>query len=137
MFGIKSNYESIVSMKYRHFSGFNKESNFEKLSGDKQRAIETQANIELEAHILSKYYKFAMKDVETQQDFFNLLCDEFSNKSEEEIKKFVILDSKALYYYPLTKNRFDYYQNLAEERAKRIDMEIFIQTNRHFATFSK
>ena len=124
-------------MEYRHFSGFNKESNFEKLSGDKQRAIETQVNIALEAHKRSRYYKKAMSDEQLQIDFFNMMCDIYANKSELEIKKFVILDSKALYYYPLTKDRFEYYDRLAEEKAKKMDNDIFMQTKQHFRNFSR
>ena len=124
-------------MQYRHFSGFNKESNFEKLSGDKQRAIETQANIDVEAHKLSRYYKAATRYEETQEQLFNLLCDEYANKSESEIKKLVILDSKYLYYYPLTKDRMDYYQRLAKEQAQTMDRNIFIQTREHFTSFCK
>jgi chlorite dismutase len=124
-------------MQYRHFSGFNKESNFEKLSGDKQRAIETQANIDVEAHKLSRYYKAAMRSEETQEQLFNLLCNEYANKSENEIKKLVILDSKYLYCYPLTKDRMNHYQKLAEEKAQLMDKNIFIQTRDHFTSFCK
>ena len=41
-------------MKYRHFSGFDMHSNFENLAGHVQRAIETQANIDLMAHKFSE-----------------------------------------------------------------------------------
>lgn len=124
-------------MEYMHFSFTKKESNFNNLSGDKQRAIETQVNIAVEAHRLSKYYGKAMSNEQTRQNFFDMLCDVYSNKSEEELKKYVILDSKALYYYPLTKDRYAYYDRLAEEKAKRMDKNIFIQTRDHFSSFSK
>lgn len=124
-------------MNYRHFSGFNKESNFEKLSGIEQRAIETQANIDLEVHKLSKYYKAAFKEENTEIELFNILCDEYSNKPRKEIKKFVLLDSKALYYYPLTEDRMNYYQRIAEEKVKTFDNNIFIQTCGKFKKFSK
>jgi len=124
-------------MEYMHFSFIKKESNFNNLSGDKQRAIETQVNIAVEAHRLSKYYGKAMSNEQTRQNFFDMLCDVYSNKSEEELKKYVILDSKALYYYPLTKDRYAYYDRLAEEKAKRMDKNIFIQTRDHFSSFSK
>ena len=127
----------ITIMDYRHFSGFDMNSNFEKLSGDKRRAIETQANIDLEAHKLSKYYKKAFQMEGTEEKLFNILCDQYANKSEIEIKKLVILDSKALYYYPLTKDRMNYYQNLAKEKAELMDNKIFIQTKEHFKSFSR
>ena len=95
-------------MNYRHFSFLKKESKFIELSGDKQRAIETQANIAVEAHKISRYYK-----------------------------KYVILDSKALYYYPLTKDRYAYYEQLAKEKAKLMDNNIFIETQKHFKQFSR
>lgn len=124
-------------MNYRHFSFLKKESKFIELSGDKQRAIETQANIAVEAHKMSRYYKKSMQDEELQQQFFDMLCDVYANKSEQEIKKYIILDSKALYCYPLTKDRYAYYDKLAEEKAKRMDNDIFIETQKHFKTFSR
>ena len=124
-------------MNYRHFSFLKKESKFIKLSGDKQRAIETQANIAVEAHKISRYYKKSMQNEELQQQFFDMLCDIYANKSEQEIKKYVILDSKALYYYPLTKDRYAYYDKLAEEKARKMDNDIFIETRKHFKQFSR
>lgn len=124
-------------MNYRHFSFLKKESKFIKLSGDMQRAIETQVNIAVEAHKISRYYKKPMQDENLQQQFFDMLCDIYANKSEQEIKKYVIFDSKTLYYYPLTKDRYAYYDRLAEEKAKRMDRNIFIQTMDHFSSFSK
>ena len=124
-------------MEYMHFSFIKKESNFNTLSGDKQRAIETQVNIAVEAHRLSKYYGKAMSNEQTRQNFFDMLCDVYSNKSEEELKKYVILDSKALYYYPLTKDRYEYYEKLAKEKAEKMDKNIQFFTKDHFSSFSK
>lgn len=124
-------------MKYMHFSFIKKESNFNILSGDKQRAIEMQANIVVEARRLSKYYGKAMLNEQTRQNFFDTLCDIYSNKSEEELKKYVILDSKALYYYPLTKDRYEYYEKLAKEKAERMDKNMQFFTKDHFKDFSK
>ena len=124
-------------MKYRHFSNYERGSNFNNLSGEKQRAIETQANIDTEAYKLSRYYKPALKTEETEQQLFNMLCDEYSNKSDIEIKKMVILDSKALYYYPLTKDRHEYYERLAKEEANRIDKKIYIESHMHFGDYSR
>ena len=124
-------------MKYMHFSFIKKESNFNTLSGDKQRAIETQLNIVVVAFILSKYYGKAMSNEQARQNFFDTLCDIYSNKSEEELKKYVILDSKALYYYPLTKDRYEYYEKLAKEKAERMDKNMQFFTKDHFKDFSK
>ena len=124
-------------MEYMHFSFIKKESNFNTLSGDKQRAIETQVNIAVEAHRLSKYYGKAMSNEQIRQNFFDMLCDVYSNKSEEELKKYVILDSKALYYYPLTKDRYEYYEKLAKEKAERMDKNIQFFTKDRFSNFSK
>lgn len=124
-------------MNYRHFSDFERGSKFVELSGDQRRAIETQANIDVEAHKLSRFYKMAMQKEGIEQDLFNMLCDEYSNKSELEIKKMVILDSKALYYYPLTKDRHEYYMRLAEERAERMDKRIMYETQQHFRDYSR
>ena len=124
-------------MEYMHFSFIKKESNFNTLSGDKQRAIETQANIAVEAHRLSKYYGKTMFDKEIRQKFFDMLCDIYANKPEKEIKKYIILDSKALYYYPLTKDRYEYYEKLAKEKAEKMDKNIQFFTKNHFSSFSK
>lgn len=123
-------------MKYRHFSD-EKESNFNKLSEDIKRAIETQANIDVEAHKLSRFYGHVLKDDETETGLFNMLCQEYTNKSEIELKKLVILESKALYYYPLKKERFEYYERLAKERAKTMDKDIYNQTYQHYKDFSR
>lgn len=121
-------------MEYRHYTGFNKNSNFEKLSGDIQRAILTQANIELEARKLSKYFQKSFKDESIQEEFFNMTCDQYSNKDEKELKKLVIIDSKALYFHPLTKDRLNYYESQAELKAKQIDNDIQIRMGDHFRT---
>ena len=122
-------------MKYRHFS-CEKESNFSKLSGDVQRAIETQANIDVEAHKLSRFYGHVLKDDETETGLFNMICQEYAEKSDIELKKLVILDSKALYYYPMTKDRMGYYETLAKERAERMDNNIRAQTCMHFKDYN-
>lgn len=123
-------------MKYRHFSD-EKGSNFSKLSGDVKRAIETQANIDVEAHKLSRFYGHVLKDDETETGLFNMLCREYIDKSEIELKKLVILESKYLYYYPLTQDRFEYYEKLAQERAKIMDTNIYSQTYQHFKDYSR
>jgi len=121
-------------MKYRYFSK-GEESIFNKLSGNVQRAIETQANIDVEAHKLSRYYGHVLKDNETETGLFNMICEEYSRKSEEDLKKLVAFDSRALYYYPLKKDREEYYESLAKERAKRMDDNIYIQTHQHYKNF--
>ena len=123
-------------MKYRHFHD-EKGSNFSKLSGDVKRAIETQANIDVEAHKLSRFYGHVLKDDETETGLFNMICKEYANKSDIELKKCVILESKYLYYYPLTKDRMEYYESLAKERAKTMDNNIYSQTYQHFKDFSR
>ena len=112
-------------MKYRHFHD-EKGSNFNKLSGDIQRAIETQANIDVEAHKLSRFYGHVLKDDETETGLFRMICQEYADKSGIELKKLVILDSKALYYYPMTKDRMKYYESLAKERAIILDKKIYL-----------
>lgn len=124
-------------MIYKHFLDFTKNSPFDKLSGDQKRAVETQANIDLEAHKLSRYYKKAIKDEEIENELFKALCKYYAKASENELKKMVILDSKALYYYPLTKNRIEYYEKLAKERADAMDRNIYAQTKLHFKDFSR
>ena len=123
-------------MKYRHFHD-EKGSNFSKLSGDVKRAIETQANIDVEAHKLSRFYGHVLKDDETETGLFNMICKEYANKSDIELKKCVILESKYLYYYPLTQDRMEYYESLAKERAKVMDNNIYSQTYQHFKDFSR
>ena len=59
-------------MIYRHYLDFTKNSPFDKLSGDQKRAVETQANIDLEAHKLSKYYKRAIKEEEIERNCLKL-----------------------------------------------------------------
>ena len=124
-------------MKYRHYSEYTKNSDFDKLSGDIRRAIETQANIDVEAHKLSRYYKPAMKDDEIEYELFKALCKQYSHQSEKELKKLVILDSKALYYYPLTKDRIEYYENLAKEKAEQIDRNIAAQMKINYKNKSR
>lgn len=124
-------------MNYRHFSFSKKESKFAELSGDKQRAIETQANILIEARKISHSFKDAMQDENTQQTMFDIACDIYANKHEQEIKKYVIFDSKALYYYPLTKDRYAYYEQLAKEKADSIDNKVFLEALKYSKQFSR
>lgn len=124
-------------MNYRHFSFLKKESKFAELSGDKQRAIETQANILIEARKMSRSFKDAMQDENIQQTMFDIACDIYANKSEQEIKKYVIFDSKALYYYPLTEDRHAYYEQLAKEKADLIDNKAFLEVLKHSKQFSR
>ena len=121
-------------MKYRYFSK-GEGSIFNTLCGNVQRAIETQANIDVEAHKLSKYYGYVLKDDETETGLFNMICEEYSRKSEEDLKKLVEFDSRALYYYPFKKDREEYYESLAKERSKRMDNDIYIQTHQHYKNF--
>jgi hypothetical protein len=123
-------------MIYRHYSD-NKNSPFGKLSGDIQRAIETQANIDVEAHKQSKYHGKAIKDEEIEFELFKALCKQYALKSEKELQRLVILDSKALYYYPLTKDRMAYYEKLAKEKADSMDRNIISRISKHFKDFSK
>lgn len=113
-------------MEYRYFSGFSDNSKFETFPGHVKRAIETQANIDLEAHKLSKCHKHKIKNEEM---FFNNLCEKYAQKDEDEIKKLTILESKYLYIYPLDKDRMNFYQHQAEEQAKRMDREFNIILN--------
>lgn len=124
-------------MNYRHFSFSKKESKFAELSGDKQRAIETQANILIEARKISHSFKDAMQDDNIQQTMFDIVCDIYANKPEQEIKKYVIFDSKALYYYPLTKDRYAYYEQLAKEKADSIDNKVFLEALKYSKQFSR
>lgn len=114
-------------MNYRHFSGNKGESKFIELTEEQKRAVETQANIDVEAHKLSRFYKPAMNEEGVEEQLFNMLCNEYASKPETELKRYVILDSKALYYYPLTENRHKYYMKLAEERAKKMDERIILE----------
>lgn len=118
-------------MKYRHFSD-EKGSNFEKLSEDIKRAIETQANIDLQAHKLCKYYGHVLKDDETEEGLFKMICKEYAAKSEEELRKLVIVESRILYFYPLTKDRMEYYMTKAKERAETMDRDIDSQTRSNY-----
>lgn len=123
-------------MKYRYFSGFNENSNFMKLSGDIQRAIETQANIDLLANKMSKYYGKPIKGEEIEEGLFNEFCEQYALKSNEELKKLVILDSKILYLYPLTKDRMEYYKAKAKEKAELLDENVRIRVSKHYRNFS-
>lgn len=123
-------------MIYRHYSD-NKNSPFGKLSGDIQRAIETQANIDVEAHKQSKYYYKAIKDEEIELELFKTLCKQYAKQSKKELKKLIILDSKALYYCPLTEDRMLYYERLAKEKAESMDRTIIFRMSKHFKDFSK
>lgn len=122
-------------MQYRYFSREG-ESIFKNLSGQVQRAIETQANIDVEAHKLSKYYGHVLKDDETETGLFNMICEEYARKSEEQLQRLIDFDSKALTYYPLKKDRDEYYESLAKERSKRMDKEIDFQTHKHFRNYN-
>lgn len=124
-------------MKYRYFTGFNENSKFIKLSGDIQRAIETQANIDLLANKISKYYGKPIQDDEIEEKLFNEFCEQYASKDEKELKKLVILDSKILYLYPLTKDRIQYYEDKAKEKAEFLDTNVAIQIKNHFMTNKK
>ena len=124
-------------MKFRHFSGFNLNSNFEKLTGDIQRAIEMQANIDLMANKISKYYGKQIKGDKIEEQLFNEFCNLYANKDENTLKRLVISESKALYYYPLTKDRMNYYEQLAMEKASRLDKDVITQVQDHYKQFSR
>lgn len=123
-------------MIYRHYFD-NKNSPFGKLSGDIQRAIETQANIDVEAHKQSRYYNKSLKDEEIEIELFKALCKQYAKQSEKELKRLVILDSKALYYYPSTKERMLYYEKLAKDKAESMDRTIIARMSNHFKDYSK
>lgn len=123
-------------MKYRYFSGFDENSNFMKLSGNIQRAIETQANIDLLANKLSKYYNKSIQGEEAEEKAFNTFCEQYASKNEDELKKLVIIDSKILYFYPLTKDRMRYYETRAKEKAEILDKNVRIRVNKHYKDFS-
>lgn len=123
-------------MEYHYFSGKH-ESKFRTLSGDLQRAIETQANIDLEARKISKYLGKSYVSPSVQDYFFNIQCEKYANSDEEKLKKLKILDSKALYYYPLTKDRMAYYQSRAEELSKSLDIDTKYRMAEHFKDFEK
>lgn len=123
-------------MEYRYFSGKH-ESKFRTLSGDLQRAIETQVNIDLEARKISKYLGKSYASPSVQDYFFNERCEKYANASEDELKKLKILESKALYYHPLTKDRMNYYQSRAIELSKSIDIDTKYKMIEHFKDFEK
>lgn len=123
-------------MDYKHFSD-EKGSDFSKLSGDIQRAIETQANIDLQAYKLSKRYGHVIKDEETEENLFRKLCKKYAEKSEKDLKKLVIMESRALYFYPLTKDRLEYYEREARERAETMDMNVDNKMYNSFVAYSK
>ena len=60
-------------MEYRYYNG-KKDSNFNTLPGNYQRAIETEVNIELEARKLSKSYSKQFENPINQEKFFNNTC---------------------------------------------------------------
>ena len=111
-------------MEYRHFSGFDMHSNFENLAGHVQRAIETQANIDLEAYKQSQYNKKRVDSEDKEVELFNKICDEYANSSELKLKKLVILESRALYFYSLTEDRMNFYESQAMEMAKKMDESV-------------
>lgn len=122
-------------MNYRHFSCYTGGSKFIELTEQEKRAVEIQANIDVEAHKLSKYYAHVLKDEETEIGLFNMICEEYSRKSKEQLEQLVRFDSETLYRYPLQKHREKYYQSLAKERCKRMDEEIYIQTHTHYKNY--
>ena len=110
-------------MEYRYFTG-KKDSKFRTLSGDIQRAIETQVNIELEARKRSKYLGVSFDTEGIKKYLFDNKCEKYANSDDTVLKKLKILDSKYLYLFPLTKDRTAYWESLAEEQANALDRSI-------------
>jgi len=123
-------------MEYRYFSSHKKGTKFSTLSGDLRRAIETQANIDLEARKRSRYLGQSFQAKSVQDYFFNDKCEKYANSSEEELTKLKILDSKALYLFPLQKDRFAYWEKQAKEQAQRIDKNIEYQMAEHYMSYN-
>lgn len=124
-------------MRYRHFSGDWEGSKFGELAGNVQNAIEVQANIDLEANKLSKYYGKAIKGEEIETSLFNTFCEKYAQGDETKLKELVILESKALYMYPLTEERFAFYEKRAKIQAERMDNEVKRQVVSHYKQFSR
>ncbi len=109
-------------MEYLHYSNFCSHSPFSKLSGNYQRAIETQANIDLEARKVSKTYQKSFTSDAVQLNFFNKRCDYYAQKGPIELKRLAIFCSKAIYFFPLSTDRMTYYKNKAYQQSLRIDL---------------
>ena len=93
---------------------------FEQLPGHYKRAIQTQANIEVLGYQLSKSHGKLYEKEQSANDLFIKICNEYA-KDEEKYKKFACEESRALYLYPLKKDREVYYYNKAKEFAENLD----------------
>lgn len=114
-------------MEYRYYNG-KKDSNFNTLPGNYQRAIETEVNIELEARKLSKSYSKQFENPINQEKFFNNTCEKLANSNEKDLKILMLKESRILYLYPDTNKRLEYYDTLAKEKAHDLDTS-FIYLN--------
>lgn len=110
-------------MEYRYFNG-KKNSSFQTLDRITQRAIETQANIDLEAQKRSKYLKRSYESESVQKYFFEDKCEKYAEADKDTLSRLRILESKALYLYPEKEKRFQYWENQAQFQAEQIDRKI-------------
>lgn len=110
-------------MEYRYFNG-KKNSNFRTLDRITQRAIETQANIDLEAQKRSKYLKRSYESESVQKYFFEDKCEKYAEADKDTLSRLRILESKALYLYPEKEKRFQYWETQAQFQAEQIDRKI-------------
>lgn len=96
---------------------------FRTLPGHYQRAIQTQANIEVMGYKLSKTYGKKYNIEENALELFSNLCEKYA-KNENKIKELACKDSKTLYLYPLRKDRESYYLQQATEYALQLDNSV-------------
>ena len=86
---------------------------FKDLPGHYQRALLNEAAIRYNGHQMSKYCKINS----TKEEFISNIVESL----EKDVKKYAIKDSRALYLFPLKKDRDSYYQQQSKEYADMLD----------------
>lgn len=86
---------------------------FKDLPGHYQRALLNEAEIRYNGHQMSKYCRVNSN----KEEFISNTVESL----EKEVKKYVIKDSRALYFFPLEKDRSRYYEQQSREYADRLD----------------
>lgn len=96
------------------------ESNFVKLSGEKQRALLNEANLQVRGYQLSETYGAWASDNKNARLLLTAFCEHYA-ADPVKIEQLVKHDSEHNYKRPMNQDKEAYYQNSARSIAKSID----------------
>ena len=96
------------------------ESNFVKLSGDKQRALLNEASLQVRGYQMSETYGNWAADDKNARLLLTAFCEHYA-ADPAKIEQLTIQDSEHNYKRPMAQDKEAYYQNTARSIAKSID----------------